>query len=512
MSAKQAKIIRGGRLVDAAKHRGEEGDVLVVGDSIAEIGPPGLAAPADAVTLDAKGRLLHPGLINAHMHGHGNLAKGMGDRWTLELLLAAGPWISGGRTLEDKYLSTYLGAVEMLLKGCTACYDLSAEFPAPTVEGLEACGRAYADAGMRVVLAPMVAELSFFEAIPGLLDALPPAQQKEVERLKLGPRDVTLATMRDAFKGWKFDRDQVRPAVAPTIPHHCTDDFMRGCLKLAKDFSVGLHSHVQESKAQVMVGLKRYGKTQAAHLDDLGLLGPDFTVAHGVWLDQDDMRRLGDHGSSVSHNPGSNMRLGNGIADTRGMLERKVNLAIGTDGANCSDNLNMYEAMRLASMVSKARGPDTDRWLTTNEVLHAATEGGARALGFGDKLGRLAPGYKADIVFLELDNVNWIPFNNAVNQLVHTEDGTAVHSVMVGGRMVVEDRRIPGVDLGALGRKVEAARARLAETAVPNKQLYDKVEQVVNTFCPGLAKMPYHIDRWAGGHHGHEHVTYVTRT
>ena len=114
------------------------------------------------------------------------------------------------------------------------------------------------------------------------------------------------------------------------------------------------------------------------------------------------MQRLGDHGASVAHNPGSNMRLGNGLADVRGMLERKVNVGIGTDGANCSDNLNMYELMRLASMVSKTQGPDTDRWLTTGEVLSAATEGSARALGFGDKLGRIAPGYKADIVLARL--------------------------------------------------------------------------------------------------------------
>ena len=94
----------------------------------------------------------------------------MGDGWTLELLLTAGPWISGGRLLEDKYLTTYLGALEMLLKGCTACYDLTAEFPLPMVEGLDACAQAYRDAGMRAVVAPMVAQYSFFEAIPGLLD------------------------------------------------------------------------------------------------------------------------------------------------------------------------------------------------------------------------------------------------------------------------------------------------------------------------------------------------------
>src|SRR6476469_4262799 len=97
----RATIIRGGRLINAGDQRAEAADILIAGDAIAEVGPPGLPAPADAIAIHARDRLLHPGLINAHMHGHGNLAKGMGDRWTLELLLAAGPWITGGRTLED---------------------------------------------------------------------------------------------------------------------------------------------------------------------------------------------------------------------------------------------------------------------------------------------------------------------------------------------------------------------------------------------------------------------------
>src|SRR5581483_8525485 len=106
----------------------------------------------------------------------------------------------------------------------------------------------------------------------------------------------------------------------------------------------------------------------------------------------------------------------------------------------------------------------------------------------------------------DLHNVNWMPLNNAVNQLVHTEDGSAVRHVMVGGRMVVEERRLKGVDMAALARKVESARARLEEVNVPNRQLFERVEEVVNTFCPGLAKMPYHIDRFGSGHHGHDHA------
>jgi guanine deaminase len=491
-----AVVIRGGRVLDVRRHRADPADLLITGDTIAEIGPPGLAAPAEATAVDARGLLLHPGLINAHTHAHGNLAKGMGDRWTLELLLTAAPWISGNRTAEDRHLSAKLGAVEMVLKGCTAAYDLPLELPVPTAEGLEAVGRAYAEVGMRAVVAPMVADRTFYEAIPGLLEVLPPELRADVDRLRLSPWKVTLDGLRQALGAWRLDRDRVRPAVAPTIPHHCSDEFIRGCAELAREHGVGLHSHVAESKVQAVAGLKIYGKTLTAHLDDLGALGPSFTVAHGVWLDADDMRRLGDHGASVAHNPGSNLRLGNGIADMRGLLDRRVNVGVGTDGANCSDNLNVYEAMRLASLVSKGQGPDVERWVTTDEVALAATEGSARALGFEGRIGRLAPGYKADVVFLDLAHPNWIPLNDPTNQLVHTEDGGAVVHVMIGGRMVVEHRRVTTVDLAALAREAEAARERLARVNAPGKALYERLAPVVGRFCPGLAHVPYHVSRY----------------
>jgi 5-methylthioadenosine/S-adenosylhomocysteine deaminase len=500
-------VIRGGRVVDIKGHAAPRADMLVRGDAIVEIGRPGLAAPADATVIDAKGRLLHPGLINGHTHSHGNLAKGLVDRVTLELLLTAGSWMNGQRTLEDKYLSSLIGAAEMVLKGCTAAYDLAGEFPMPTAEGLAAVGQAYADVGMRAVLAPMVSDIGFFQAIPGLMERLPQALRRAVEGSGPSPYRASVAQMTKALKGWKLDGKGVTLAVAPTIPHHCSREFLLACLKLSKDFDTGLHTHVAESKVQVIAGYKHYGSTLTAYMDSLGMVGSNFTVAHGVWLDPDDMKLLGDKGASVSHNPGSNMRLGNGIADMRGLLDAKVNVGIGTDGASCSDNQNMYENMRLASMVSKVQGPDPAHWITTEEVLEAATAGSARALGLGDKIGKLEAGYKADIVFLDLGQVNWIPFNDPTNQIVHTEDGTAVHSVMIGGRMIVENRRLLTVDLAELARKAETVRERLEKANRPSKALYDRLEKVVGTFCPGLAKQPLHIDRFAGSHHhyGHDH-------
>ncbi|WP_428663592.1 amidohydrolase family protein [Reyranella sp.] len=496
-------VIGGGKLLDIAKRKAVSVDILIKGDTIAEIGRPGLAAPEGATVVDAKHRLMHPGLINAHTHGPGNLAKGLHDRWSLELLLTAGQWVGTGRNLEDKYLSAMIGAAEMVLKGCTAAYDLAAEFPLPSVEGLSAMAKAYEEVGMRCVLAPMVADLSFFEAVPGLMDRLPPALQKEVESFKLAPWKATTKQMKKALQKWPFE--MVHLALAPTIPHHCSDAFLISCRDLAKEYDVGLHTHVAESKAQVVAGYQRYGTSLAAHMDELGLVSDRFTVAHGVWLDDDDMKRLGDRGASVAHNPGSNMRLGNGLADVRGMLARKVNVAIGTDGASCSDNQNVYEAMRLASLASKVQGPDVETWITTEEALRATTEGGARALGLAKQIGRIEPGYKADIVFLDLHHINWIPINDPVNQIVHTEDGSAVHSVMIGGRMVVENHKLLTVDLPKLAAQAAASQARRAAPMGEARKLYDRLEKVVGSFCPGLAKAPLHIHRFGASHH-HPHT------
>jgi 5-methylthioadenosine/S-adenosylhomocysteine deaminase len=342
----------------------------------------------------------------------------------------------------------------------------------------------------------MMADRTFYQAIPGLLDDLPTDLRESVARLALAPWPVSLAATRKALHSWKLDREQIALAVAPTIPLHCSDDFLTGCRDAAREYGAGLHTHVAESKVQAVAGLTKYGKTLTAHLEALKMLAPNFTAAHAVWLDADDIARLADHGASVAHNPGSNMRLGSGLAAVRAMRERGVNVGIGTDAASCSDNLNMFESMRLASMVSKVQGPDYARWLTTEDVVEMATVGSARALGFEGKLGRIAPGYKADIVFLDTSHINFVPLNDPTNQVVHTEDGGAVDAVMVGGRMVVEGGRVTTVDASKLAAMGEAAVARLRSANEVTRALAQRLEPVVGTFCRALAGREYRVQRY----------------
>jgi 5-methylthioadenosine/S-adenosylhomocysteine deaminase len=491
-------IIRGGLVLDATGFLGAS-DILVRDGVIVSVGAAGMQAPEEATAIDASRRLLHPGLVNAHTHGHGNLSRSMGDRITLELLLASAPHTSPYQSVEEKRVSATIGAAEMLLKGCTACYDLFVEFPMPTEEGIAAVADAYAQAGMRAVIAPMMADMTLYEAIPGLMDALPPNLQQAVKPLGLPPWQQTLERMRAILRNWQADRTMVRPAVAPTIPLHCRDEFMIACRDLAAEFDVGIHTHLAESKVQAVVGARHYGRSLTAHIEHLGLLGPHFVAAHGVWLDEDDMRRIGAHGGSVAHNPASNMRLGSGVADALGMIEAGINLAIGTDAATCNDNLNMYQSLHFAAAASHARGPDTSRWLSAPQVFAAATIGSARALGF-DRIGRIAPGYAADIVFLDLDAPTLIPLNEPTTQMVMGEDGTSVADVMVAGRFVVRGRRLLNIDLPALAARAASLRADMNARSAASRQRYDAIVPILNDFCPALARTDWHINCWCGCH------------
>ncbi len=493
--APPVQVIRNGRVLDVDARTAAEADVLIRGDAVAEVGRPGMDAPADAAVVNAADRLLIPGLVNAHTHGHGSLGKGMGDKWSLELLLNAAPWVSGGFTLEDKYTSALLNAAEMVLKGCTAAYDMYFEFPRPSREGLSAVGRAYSEIGVRVVLAPMMADTKLYDAVPGLLDSLPEPHRSRVQKIRAATPEENIKGCESWLRDWLFDRLEVRPALGPTIPHHCSDGFIIACRDLAREYDVGVQMHLSESKVQAITGLKRYEKTLARHLADLGLIGPKFTGAHCVWLDDDDIKLMGDKGASVAHNPGSNLRLGSGIAPARQMMEYGVRLGIGTDGSACADSQNMFEAMRMAAFVSRIATPEPEEWLGTWEVLALATQGSASVLGLGDSIGCIAPGYKADIVLLDLRNVNFVPLNDVANQLVNSEDSSAVDSVMIGGRMVLEGRRFTGFDYDKLRRSAQEAVERLSAANEGTKKRAEAMAAFVSKHCVGLAREPYHVHR-----------------
>ncbi|HVY14165.1 MAG TPA: amidohydrolase family protein [Rhodopila sp.] len=486
-------VVTGGLVLAAGAPDARPADIVLEGDTIVAIVAPHQAQAER--TIDAGGRLIIPGLINAHTHGHGGLGKGIGDRLSLELLLNANNWIQGGRTGEDRYLSTLLSGIEMIRKGCTACIDLTSIMPVPSVEALEEVARAYDDLGMRAVIAPMLADRSFYQAIPGLMDEFPGELRPIAEAFRTATAEAALEPMRAAAKTWRHPRDRIRLGMAPTIPLHCSEALLTGCRDLAKEYGMVLQTHLAESPVQRTAAERRYGTTLTGHLATLGLIGPGFSGAHAVWLDQREMETIARLGGALAHNPGSNLRLGNGIADMRRAVAAGVTVGVGTDGSSSSDNQNMFEAMRLAAFLSRIYDRPAAEWFSAIEALALATEGSAAVLGMADIIGKIAPGYKADLVFLDLDHVNLVPLNNAPQHLVNAEDGAAVRDVMIGGRFVLKDRELPGIDWPSIAAKARAAASRLAEANAPARAAAERLAPVVDHFCVGLGRCAHHLPR-----------------
>jgi guanine deaminase len=476
-------VIRGGRLLAPDGETTAPQDILIENGRIAVIGHPGFQVSDDAELVGADDRLLIPGLVNAHTHSHGALNRGaVDDKVSLEMFLTGGGASARSRGLEDKYLSAALSAAEMIRKGCTACFDLTVEFPEPSQEGIAAVARAYGDAGMRAVVAPMIADRTIYQALPGLLEALPENLRAQFAGLRTAPAVKTFDACRDILSNWGFDRRFIRPALGPTIPLHCSDEFLAECNRLSRDDGVRLQTHLAESRAQAAIGRTRYGTSLVEHLETLGLLSDRLSVAHAIWLDGSDIGRLGAHGVTVAHNPSSNLRLGSGVAPVREMLRAGVIVGVGTDASNTSDGQNMFEATRLASYLSRIEGFAADEWISAREAFEMATDGSAKVLGF-DNIGRLDVGYEADIVFLRLESTHFVPLRSPLIQLVFGENGASVDTVMIGGRIVFQGGGLLTLDEAALRRQAEEAARRLDEA---NADLFVSgagIAHIVGAFC-----------------------------
>jgi len=210
-------IIRGGLVLDASGGAAAK-DILIQDGLILAIEAPGFGVSDDAEVLSAADRMLIPGLVNAHTHSHGALNRGaVDDKVSLEMFLTGAGSSTRSRGIDDKYLSAALSAAEMIRKGCTACFDLTVEFPGPTREGISAVARAYRDSGMRAVVAPMIADRTIYQALPGLLEALPDEVRAQVADMRTAPIDQTFSVCEEILANWEFDRRLIRPALGPTI-------------------------------------------------------------------------------------------------------------------------------------------------------------------------------------------------------------------------------------------------------------------------------------------------------
>jgi 5-methylthioadenosine/S-adenosylhomocysteine deaminase len=492
-----ALIIRGGHVLRGAGGL-ERADILIERDRIVAIEPT-LEPPPDAEVVDASRCIIIPGLVNAHTHAHNTLLRNLARNWTLEDLINHAGALYGNRSPEEQYLSAVKTALEMVRTGCTAAYDLFTQLPGASDEGVEAVVRAYTDVGLRGVVAPAFADLNFYHVMPGLRELLPADLRRMTDGMSTTPAEALLDLTERAIRRWNGSADgRIHVGVAPTVPVHCTDALLAGSVRLQREYGVGLHTHASETKVEAVQAQQRWGKPLMRHLADIGLLGPRFVAAHSVWLTDEEIHRLVDAGGAVAHNPVSNLKLGCGIAPVREMLAQGVTVGLGTDGAMSSDNLNMFEAMRIAGVVSTVRFPHrTDEWLAAPTVFHMATEGSARLLGLEQEIGRLEPGRKADVVLLRMTPGFLRPLNDPVNALVYAETGADVELVMIDGRIVVRGGRVLTVDEDALNDRIQAAAESARGRSPDAWALAGRLAPYLSRACQDLVSASFPVNRYA---------------
>jgi guanine deaminase len=479
-----ALTLAGGRLLVEAgpgAHRlGDPVDIRVRGPIIEAIGPHDPAGPRGPEVVDVSGMLVVPGMINGHTHSHETFHKGRYENLPLEVWMhyLRPPFPPPPLGAEEVYLRTMLTALESLRGGATTVVDDVNHFPDLREDHIAAVFRAYEDAGLRALVSVSLFDRPFFRAVPFIEEEMPADVLADLAG-RPGPDPQRLLDLAaDLIERRHPARNRVGSIVAPSAPQRCTDGFLADLLGLARQAEVPAIVHVHETRLQAVTARLMYGKTMIAHLDDLGLLGPRLSLIHGVWLAPDDIARLARSGVTVQHNPISNLRLASGLAPVRALLRAGVNVSLGSDGCGSCSSLSMLHVVGAAADLHTLRGDDPREWVGAAEAWTLATANGARALGMEKVLGRIAPGYRADLVCYRLGGVGFTPLNDPLRQLVRGERGQSIDTVVIDGELVMRGGMMARVDEASLLAAAREAHARLLPDLVRCEALVGRIRPV----------------------------------
>ena len=428
--------------------------------------------------INLSGKMAIPGLINSHSHSYANIVKGMGDLLPLE------PWLYfamlvGKFTLDEIRIASLLQVIECLRNGCTAFVDhLGREY-----EALDTAMATYADTGIRANVAPMISDKSYDQELPFRDGDLSSEDRTYFASVKKPRSSVEiLVECEELINKWDGYGGILGVLIGPARPLNCSDELLCGSMELAEKYDVGFHTHLLETRIQAETSNLLYGKSMVEHLEKLEILSPRVSLAHGVWLTDEEISLIAEHGASIIHNPISNLTLGSGIAPIMKYREAGVNIALGTDGSNCGGSQSVFMSMHLAAVLPRVSTPVYEKWPTASEILQMATTGGARILLAEDKLGSITPGKAADIVVLDLKQSTYQPLNNPIQQLVYGEKGKSVEIVMINGKILLQDGRLTTVDEGMVldeARKLATSLAAKKTSWIEmTKRQYNLVEQL----------------------------------
>ena len=404
--------------MDSSKTQVPSGAVAVRGQKILEVGPESelRARYESSSTIDCHGKVLMPGLVNAHTHVPMTLLRGLADDLRLDV------WLMGYMMpVEREFVSpqfvrlgTSLACAELIRSGVTTFADM--------YYFEDDVASATAEAGMRGVCGESVMKF-------------PTPDAKFYEE--------SLEYSREFIKKWK-GHPLIVPSIAPHAPYTCTSEILRASAELAMEFDIPLQIHISETQLEVENMRRDQGMPVVPWVKKQGLLEAKVLAAHCVWIDDGEMRTLLHAHSGVAHNPSSNLKLASGAAPVKRMLDIGLNVGIGTDGPASNNDLDMFEEVRLAAFLAKTTSNDPTA-LPAQQALEMSTSMGARALHIGDITGSIEPGKRADLILVDLSRLHSSPHfqrdpNAAYAQLVYSAKSSDVSDVMVDGKWLMQDK------------------------------------------------------------------------
>ena len=412
------------------------GALAIDGTDIVDVDTPAaIAAKYQAAeTIDARNQVVLPGLINTHSHAPMVMYRGLADDLALMDWLTKYIFPAEAKTVSPELVrvGTRLAAVEMIESGTTAFVDM--------YYFEEEIAKAAVEAGLRGVLGETIIQFP-------VADAKTPAEG--------------LARAERFIREFK-DNGLVVPAVAPHALYTNDKATLTASAALARKYGVPIVIHFAETEDEVKTAREQYQMTPTAALESVGVLGETTIGAHGVWVNDADIAILKRTGTSVAHNPESNMKLASGAAPVTKYLAAGVKLGLGTDGAASNNDLDMFEAMRQASFLAKHATHDPTA-VKAQDALDMATIGGARVIGMEKVLGALEKGKRADLITVSMNSARQTPLYNVVSHLVYVTRGTDVQNTIVNGKILMRDRQLKTLNRDAVIADANRLAVRVRE-------------------------------------------------
>ncbi len=394
-----------GRLLKNNSLGVEDGRIVKINDKI--------VGEADHV-ISGKGKLLMPGLINAHTHLPMTLLRGVADDIPLMEWLQDHIWpIEANMNSNHIGAGAYLGIVEMIRSGTTCFNDMYWH--------MEAVGECVERSGIRATLSTP------------LLDVMGPDQRGKL--LKEGESLIK------QFQG----HERITPFLGPHAPYTCSEELLLSVKGLQEKYRIGAHIHVAETKEEVKNLRDEKGVTPFEYLDSIGFLNNHVVASHCVWVSEKEMGILKKRDVKIAHNPVSNMKIAAGIAPVPEYVRRGITVGLGTDGAASNNTLDMFGDMKIAALLHKVSSSDP-RALPAEEALKMATINGARALGLEKEIGSLEIGKRADMILVDLKRPHFTPLTHPLSHLVYAARGSDVSHTIVDGKILLEDYMLKTLD------------------------------------------------------------------